>query len=79
MTEFYRVLRPGGVLILVDGFRDNVVGWVVFDVGVKLFEKNIHHAAWSEVRSLVQSAGFSTCRQRKLNILVPLLVTVATK
>jgi len=79
MAEFQRVLRPGGALILVDGFRDNVVGWVVFDVGVKLFEENIHHAAWSEVRAWVREAGFSTCQQRKLNVLVPLLVTVALK
>lgn len=77
VREFRRVLRPGGLLILVDGFRDNVIGWLVFDVGVAWVEKEVHHAAWSEVRDLVRAAGFATLRQRKVNVLAPLLVSVA--
>jgi ubiquinone/menaquinone biosynthesis C-methylase UbiE len=74
---FRRVLRPGGVLILVDGFRDNVVGWVIFDIFVAAIEGGVHHAAWSAVRDAVQAASFTTCRQRKIGVLAPLLVTVA--
>lgn len=77
IRSFRRVLRPGGVLILVDGFRDNVVGWVIFDVFVARIEGRVHHAAWSAVRDAVQAAGFTTCRQRKVGVLAPLLVTVA--
>ncbi|MBU0640029.1 MAG: methyltransferase domain-containing protein [Planctomycetes bacterium] len=77
LRGFRRVLRPGGLLILIDGFRDNVVGWVVFDVFVAGIEGHVHHAAWSEVRSMVLSAGFSELRQRKTNVLAPLLVSVA--
>jgi ubiquinone/menaquinone biosynthesis C-methylase UbiE len=76
---FHRVLKPGGLLILVDGFRDNVIGWIVFDVGVAYFEKDVHHAAWSAVREMIRAAGFGTLRQRKLNVLAPLLVSVATR
>ncbi|MCK4341110.1 MAG: methyltransferase domain-containing protein [Phycisphaerae bacterium] len=76
---FHRVLRPGGLLVLVDGFRDNVVGWVIFDVAVAMVEKKVHHAAWSEIRDLIQAAGFSTLRQRKMNVLAPLLVNVARR
>lgn len=79
IAGFRRVLRPGGLLILVDGFRDNVVGWVLFDVAVALIEKNVHHASWSELRDMVTAAGFATLRQRKLNVLAPLLVNVATR
>jgi ubiquinone/menaquinone biosynthesis C-methylase UbiE len=77
IRDFRRVLRPGGVLILVDGFRDNVVGWVVFDVGVALIERDVHHASWTELRDMIHGAGFATLRQRKLNVLAPLLVNVA--
>ncbi|MBL8879692.1 MAG: class I SAM-dependent methyltransferase [Phycisphaerales bacterium] len=75
--EFRRVLRPGGILVLIDGFRDNVVGWVVFDVAVTLVERDVHHAAWSAVRQMAADAGFSIARQEKMNVLAPLLVTVA--
>ena len=77
VREFRRVLRPGGIAILVDGFRDNVIGWLVFDVGVATAEKNVHHASWTEVRGHFGAAGFQRVAQRKLNVLAPLLVTTA--
>jgi len=77
IAGFRRVLRPGGMLVLIDGFRDNVIGWIVFDVGVGLAEGNVHHAPWSSVRQMAEQAGFSEIRQRKRNVLAPLLVTVA--
>jgi ubiquinone/menaquinone biosynthesis C-methylase UbiE len=77
IREFRRVLRPGGLLVVIDGFRDNVIGWVVFDVGVALVEKHVHHASWSELHAMIHDAGFSQLRQRKLNVLAPLLVNVA--
>jgi len=77
INEFRRVLRPGGLLVLIDGFRDNVIGWVIYDVAVALIEKHVHHASWSELRALLAGAGFTSIRQRKANVLVPLLVTVA--
>jgi ubiquinone/menaquinone biosynthesis C-methylase UbiE len=76
---FRRVLRPDGVLILVDGFPDNVVGWIVFDVGVAWAEGHVHHASWSELRSMIDASGFATLRQRKVNVLAPLLVNVAMR
>ena len=74
--EFRRVLRPGGILVLIDGFRDNVIGWLVFDVGVATVEKHVHHASWSHVRRMLESVGFAL-QQRKMNVFAPLLVNVA--
>lgn len=76
---FWRVLKPGGLLILIDGFRDNIVGWFVFDVGVTLAERDVHHAPWSSIRDMIRAAGFRRLDQRKLNVLAPLLVNVAVR
>lgn len=74
--EFRRVLRPGGMLILIDGFRDNVIGWLIFDVGVYFVERDVHHASWRRTRELLLEAGFDSVSQRKMNVLAPLLVNV---
>lgn len=79
VREFARVLRPGGLVVLVDGFRDNVIGWVVFDVFVTAVERDVHHAAWSQVRRMFAEAGLAQIRQRKLNVLAPLLVSSAVR
>jgi ubiquinone/menaquinone biosynthesis C-methylase UbiE len=75
--EFRRVLRPGGLLVLIDGFRDNIVGWVVFDVFVATVEGHVHHASWSEVHAWLLAAKFSAVRHRKSSVLAPLLITTA--
>ncbi|MBU0617942.1 MAG: class I SAM-dependent methyltransferase, partial [Planctomycetes bacterium] len=74
---FRRVLRPNGLLVLIDGFRDNVIGWVVFDVGVAVVERHVHHASWSELRGMIHDASFAELHQRKKNVLAPLLINVA--
>ena len=70
-----RVLRPGGRLILLDGFRDNAIGWFVFEVAIARIEKDVHHATWQEVNSFFVEAGLRNIRRRKFNFLFPVLVT----
>jgi ubiquinone/menaquinone biosynthesis C-methylase UbiE len=74
--EMRRVLRPGGVLVLVDGFRDNVIGWAVFDVVVPAIERDVHHAAWYEIDEFFLAAGFASIRRRRSNLLLPICTTV---
>jgi ubiquinone/menaquinone biosynthesis C-methylase UbiE len=71
-----RVLRPGGRFVLIDGFRDNVVGWVAFDVIVSRIEKGVHHAPWSVIDGYFRSGGFQNIRRRKINFWMPLCVTI---
>lgn len=79
VAGFRRVLRPGGLLVLIDGFRDNVIGWLVFDVFVALSEGHVHHASWSSLRRMIEAAGFSTLRQEKRNVFAPLIVNIAVR
>ncbi|MBP7934386.1 MAG: class I SAM-dependent methyltransferase [Phycisphaerae bacterium] len=76
IRDMHRVLRPGGRLLLIDGFRDNVIGWVVFDVIIAAVEKHVFHAPWSTIHGYFEEAGFSQIRRRKFNFWFPLLLTV---
>lgn len=76
VREFRRVLRPGGRLMIIDGFRDNLIGWIAFDVLVTRAEGNVHHAPWSLMRQYFLDAGFARIVQRKFSIWIPLFITV---
>ncbi len=74
--EMRRVLRPGGRLMLIDGFRDNIIGWVAFDVIIGTVEKHVHHASWSMIDDYFREAGFRDIRRRKFSFWMPALLTV---
>lgn len=77
INDMHRVLRPGGLLMLIDGFRDNVIGWVVFDVIITAVEKHVYHAPWQVIDGYLRSAGFQDIRRRKFNFWFPGLLSVA--
>jgi ubiquinone/menaquinone biosynthesis C-methylase UbiE len=79
VQEMFRVLRPGGHLILVDGFRDRLWGWFIYDVCVATVEGNVHHASASRIRELCQNAGFHDPRQDHHKGAAPFLLTEAVK
>ncbi|NLX13201.1 MAG: class I SAM-dependent methyltransferase [Phycisphaerales bacterium] len=76
VCEMRRVLRPGGRLMLIDGFRDNIIGWVAFDVIIGAVEKEVHHAPWTEIDGYFRTAGFRDIRRRKFNFWMPVLLTM---
>ena len=76
VREIRRILAPGGRFILIDGFRDNVIGWIVFDVLIHRIEGKVHHAPWPQVHQYFLDAGFANIRRRKINFWFPLLVTI---
>ncbi len=74
--QMRRLLRPGGRLIIIDGFRDNVIGWFVFDVIIQRVEKDVYHAPWPIMHQYFVNAGLTNIRRRKVNLWLPLLATI---
>lgn len=79
VAEMNRVLKPGGRLILVDGYRDAPWGWLIYDVCVAGIEGAVHHASSSRVRSLFAATGFVETTQRVHRGPAPFLLTEAVR
>ncbi|MBL7069735.1 MAG: methyltransferase domain-containing protein [Candidatus Omnitrophica bacterium] len=76
MTEMYRVLKPDGRLMIIDGCRDVLFGRIVFDI-VERIEKHVYHLLSREFRELFRKSGFNNLVQKRFNF-VPLLLTIGT-
>ncbi len=75
VLEMRRVLRPGGRLMIVDGYRDSLWGWFIFDVCVAAIEGDVHHASARRFRDLLAEAGLQAIAQRPHHGLAPFLLT----
>jgi SAM-dependent methyltransferase len=64
VEEMHRVLKPGGKLLLIDGWRDGWWGWFIYDVCVAGLEGDVLHASARRIRDLFERAGFVETRQR---------------
>jgi SAM-dependent methyltransferase len=76
VVEMYRVLRPEGRLLLIDGDRDRLWGWLVFDVAVTTIEGGVHHCSGRELRELFRLAGFAKVEQISRRGIAPFLLTM---
>jgi ubiquinone/menaquinone biosynthesis C-methylase UbiE len=75
VAEMHRVLKPGGRLFLVDGCRDGLWGWFIYDVCVAGVEGDVLHASARRVRDLFRRAGFVETNQKIHHRLAPFLLT----
>jgi ubiquinone/menaquinone biosynthesis C-methylase UbiE len=78
VAEMHRVLRPGGRLMIIDGYRDRLWGRFIYDVCVVAVEGAVHHASARRFRELFQQAGFVGVQQQARLGLAPFLLTVGT-
>jgi ubiquinone/menaquinone biosynthesis C-methylase UbiE len=77
IAEMSRVLRPGGRLMIIDGYRDGVWGWFIYDVCVAGIEGEVHHASARRFRDLMTQAGLQAVAQRVYHGPAPFLITEA--
>ncbi len=77
VEEMCRVLRPGGRLMLVDGYRDRPYGWLIYDVCVAGVEGAVHHASARRIRDLFAAAGFGPVAQKVHRGFAPFLLSEA--
>jgi ubiquinone/menaquinone biosynthesis C-methylase UbiE len=75
VVEMHRVLRPGGRLILIDGYRDAPWGWFIYDVCVAGVEGDVHHASSRLMRELFAQAGLRAVAQKVHRGPAPFLMT----
>jgi len=76
LREMFRVLRPGGRSMIIDGNRDCPHGWLIFDILVTWYEGGVHHCSANEFRHLMAQAGFVHIVQRHEGDLIPYLLTM---
>jgi ubiquinone/menaquinone biosynthesis C-methylase UbiE len=77
VVEMHRVLRPGGRLMIIDGYRDASWGWFIYDVCVTTREGDVHHASARRFRELFELAGLRAVAQRVFRGFAPFLFTEA--
>ena len=77
VAEMRRVLRPGGRLMIIDGYRDAPWGWFIYDVCVAGVEGEVHHASARRFRELFEQAGLQAVSQRVHRGPAPFLITEA--
>lgn len=74
VREMYRVLRPDGQLLIVDGNRDQWWGWLVFDLVVTTIEGMVHHCSRKQFSALYEAAGLEVGEPVRGGWLAPFLV-----
>ena len=75
LREMRRVLKDGGIVCVLDGDRDDPLGWLLYEVFVRLCEGAVHHASAREMRCLLTEAGFTDLRQQQQDGFPPVLLT----
>ena len=79
LREMFRVLRPGGRVMVLDGDRDNPWGWLLYDVFVVWAEGPVRHCSARDMERLCRAAGFRRVQQYRSVPWSPVLLTIGVK
>lgn len=75
MREMFRVLRNNGKVMIIDGYKDGLLGKFIFDFIIKKHEVHVHHLRSGQFRRLLTNVGFKNIVQTTFNPIIPLLFT----
>jgi hypothetical protein len=64
--------------MIIDGYRDSLWGWFIYDVCVAGVEGEVHHASAKRFRELMTQAGLHAIAQRVYRGPAPFLITEGT-
>ena len=75
LREMRRVLNTEGELVIIDGHRDDPLGYLIFDVFVDAIEKQVSHCSRRNLIKLCKAVGFRKVTQRMHGLFPPILIT----
>ncbi|MFO0945353.1 MAG: class I SAM-dependent methyltransferase [Planctomycetota bacterium] len=78
VREMYRVLKPDGQVMIIDGDRDQPWGWLVFDIVVTTIEGLVHHCSAKQFKHMYEQAGFETTKPVRGGWLAPFVLMIGT-
>jgi len=76
VRELRRVLKPGGECFLLDGWPDQFIGRIVYDLVITRVEGgHVWHRESRALQTMFQDAGFERVQQKRTYSLFPILLT----
>ena len=73
VREMRRVLKADGELVIVDGHRDDPLGYIIYDIFTAVIEKDIEYCSRRRFMKLLTEAGFRKVTYQTRGLFPPLL------
>jgi ubiquinone/menaquinone biosynthesis C-methylase UbiE len=77
LCEMRRVLDHQGRVMVIDGYRDDPMGYFIFDICVARVENHVHHCSARRFRDLLIRADFVSINQHVFGVCPPAIMNMA--